>query len=445
MDASLDLPFLRSALRMRTGCSSGDSEKISETIKAKMDPIPSFSFSFPVEDGKRFLLLHVNPGNETPYYFTSDGMRIAYVRVGNESIPADSIALKRLVLKGSRTSYDSLISTQKKADFAFTKLRSVYKNRTGLDFQDSNFSSFGLADENGYLTNAGLLMADEPRLRHSRVFCTRWNGLNKASGIMDAIDDHEFTGSLISLMQDSVAFVMNNMKKKWRKTATVRVEYPDYPERAVQECIVNALIHRDYLEIGSEVHVDMYDDRLVIWSPGGMPDGSLVQNLNLENVASKRRNPLIADLFGRLDFMERRGSGFRKILEDYRFEENFNESKNPVFRSDPYSFSVTLYNLNYGVNDGNTGGETSEEVRKNIGRTSEEHRKNNAIEINPTQKKILELLASNPSMTAVELSGQIGIASRNIEASIRDLKERGMLVRHGSTKAGYWEVLSEEK
>ena len=165
-------------------------------------------------------------------------MRIAYVRVGNESIPADSIALKRLVLKGSRTSYDSLVSTQKKADFAFTKLRSVYKNRTGLDFQESDFTSFGLADENGYLTNAGILLADEPRLRHSRVFCTRWNGLNKASGVMDAIDDHEFTGSLISLMRDSVAFVMNNMKKKWRKTATVRIEYPDYPERAVQECIV---------------------------------------------------------------------------------------------------------------------------------------------------------------------------------------------------------------
>ena len=187
---------------------------------------------------------------------------------------------------------------------------------------------------------------------------------------MDAIDDHEFTGSLISLMQDSVAFVVNNMKKKWRKTATVRIEYPDYPERAVQECIVNALIHRDYLEIGSEVHVDMFDDRLVISSPGGMPDGSLVQNLDLENVVSKRRNPVIADLFGRLDFMERRGSGFRKILEDYRFEENFEEGKTPVFRSDPYSFSVTLYNLNYGVNDDNTGSETSEEVRKKFGRSS---------------------------------------------------------------------------
>lgn len=173
-----------------------------------------------------------------------------------------------------------------------------------------------------------------------------------------------------------------------------------------------------------------------------MPDGSLVQNLDLENVVSRRRNPVIADMFGRLDFMERRGSGFKKILEDYRFEEKFSENKTPVFRSDPYSFSVTLYNLNYEEGVGNDGGETSEEHRKNIGRTSGEHRENSSIEMNATQKKILERLAFKPDSTAVELSIQIGIARRNIEANIKVLKEMGLLVRHGSTKSGYWEVIS---
>lgn len=71
---------------------------------------------------------------------------------------------------------------------------------------------------------------------------------------------------------------------------------PDYPDDAILEGIVNALIHRDYLELGSEVHIDMFDDRLEIYSPGGMPDGSKVQNLDLRNVSSKRRNPIIADL-----------------------------------------------------------------------------------------------------------------------------------------------------
>ena len=94
-------------------------------------------------------------------------------------------------------------------------------------------------------------------------------------------------------------------------------------------------------------------------------------------------------------------------------------------------------------NVGNDGGETSEEHRKSIGRKSGENRENGAIEMNATQKKILELLASKQNMTAVDLSVQIGIARRNIEANIKVLRERGLLVRHGSTKSGYWEVISK--
>jgi ATP-dependent DNA helicase RecG len=72
---------------------------------------------------------------------------------------------------------------------AFTKLRSVYKQRTGNDFNDSDYESFGIIDENGGLTNAGALIADESPIRHSRLFCTRWNGLDKAPGVIDALDD----------------------------------------------------------------------------------------------------------------------------------------------------------------------------------------------------------------------------------------------------------------
>ena len=63
---------------------------------------------------------------------------------------------------------------------------------------------------------------------------------------------------------------------KWKKTPSGRDDMPDYPERAVFEALVNALIHRDYMIIGSEVHIDMYDDRLEITSPGGMIDGKRI-------------------------------------------------------------------------------------------------------------------------------------------------------------------------
>ena len=78
-------------------------------------------------------------------------------------------------------------------------------------------------------------------------------------------------------------------------------------------------------------------------------DGSLVQNLDTDNISSKRRNPVIADVFSRMNYMERRGSGFKKIKEDYHNAVNYRPELEPKFYSDISSFIVTLYNLNYNV------------------------------------------------------------------------------------------------
>ena len=137
--------------------------------------------------------------------------------------------------------------------------------------------------------------------------------------------------------------------KMWQKTADGRLEMPDYPERAVLEGIVNAIIHRNYNEVGSEVHIDIFDDRLEIYSPGGMFDGTKVQDRDLMNVPSRRRNPVIADVFNRLKYMDRRGSGFKKILSAYKSLPNFSEDKLPVFTSEYDCFFLTMQNLNYGV------------------------------------------------------------------------------------------------
>lgn len=325
-------------------------EKISETITSKLDPIPNTTLRFEVIDGKTLIFLEVAAGSQTPYYYVSDGVRIAFIRVGNESIPAENVKLRELVLRGSNYTYDSLVSKYELSDYAFSKLRAAYKKSTGNSFLDSDFESLGLV-EGQYLTNAGALLADDSHIRHSRIFCTRWNGLTMTSGTIDAIDSKEYSGSLILLLENGLNFIINNAKKKWKKLADRRIEMPDYPERSILEGLVNALIHRSYLELGSEVHIDMFDDRLEIYSPGGMYDGTKVQDRDIYNIPSKRRNPVIADIFNRLHFMERRGSGFKKICEDYAFAENYTENKKPLFISDNDNFTLILPNLNY---DGKT-------------------------------------------------------------------------------------------
>lgn len=277
----------------------------------------------------------------------ADGSLTAFYRVGNQSVPVTPSKLIELVLKGSATSYDSLKSKYSFNNMSFTKLKSTYHQKTGNQFDESDFESFGIIDSEKNLTNAGALLADESPIKHSRLFCTRWNGLDKAPGIVDALDDKEYSGGLINLLQDGTDFVINNSKKIWRKTSDGRVEMPDYPERAVLEGLVNALIHRNYLEVGSEVHIDMFDDRVEIYSPGGMYDGTKVQERDLLHVPSRRRNPIIADIFNRLKFMDRRGSGFKKILGDYRMHPLYDSSKDPMFNSDNDSFLLVLKNMNY--------------------------------------------------------------------------------------------------
>ena len=92
--------------------SEGDAEKISEIIKSRLTPIPEFKLRFhKTDDGKILVVLEVYKGDETPYYYSGDGVLEAYVRIGNESVKATATELKRLVLRGKNSSYDSQNST----------------------------------------------------------------------------------------------------------------------------------------------------------------------------------------------------------------------------------------------------------------------------------------------------------------------------------------------
>ena len=378
----------------------GDAEVISEDISKRITPIPDFNLSFyETEDGKKLILLRVDKGEETPYYYSADGVVEAYIRVGNESVPAKAVDLKRLVLRGRNSSFDSLNTDYKASDYSFSKVRERYKVWTGNSLPDGSYQSWGMVNEQGKLTNAGALLADESPIRYSRVFCTRWNGKTKSGGIMDALDHQEFSGGLISLLNDTEAFIKVNSKTMWKKTDNSRLEFPEYVHRSYFEALVNALVHRDYLEIGSEVHVDMFDDRMEITSPGGMIDGTRVQNQNLRKVTSKRRNPVIADIFNRLGYMERQGSGFGKILDGYEEAGNFREKKEPVFYSDNSVFIVTLPNLNYPYPD-DLNDNSSSVIRKE---------KISLSDLTPRQKETLNKMEYGVEYSAKEIEAILGL------------------------------------
>ena len=414
-----------------------DAETISRLIKERITPYPDFILAPEREYGKDILVLSVSAGRSTPYYYKADGIMEAYIRIGNESVIAPSYVLNQLILKGMHRTYDELVSEYDFNDYSFSKLRERYKVWTGNSMGEKLFNSFDIRDENGKLTNAGALLADDSPIRHSRLFCTRWNGLDKSGGVVDALDSAEYSGSLIILLNEGVSFVKRNMKTLWKKTADSRIEMPDYCERSVFEALVNALIHRDYLILGSEVHIDIYDDRLTIYSPGGMADGTRIQEQNLLSISSTRRNPVLADIFGRLGYMERQGSGFKKITESYHFAHNYRDELEPKFYSDVSSFQVTLYNLNYGQTIEKTGLQNEKQVFDN-GKTGLQDEKQACerllmgLEVStPTRENILKLFLHfgfDNAFARVDVMKVTGITATPATELMRKLKAAKLIV-----------------
>lgn len=399
-------------------------EAVSTKIRDYMDPLPDVEMiPHKTDEGLNVLQLNVKPGHYTPYYYIGDGQRIAFVRVGDESVPTTAEHMVRLVLKGSNKTYDSLVTDYKQEDNTFIILANEFSKRTEQDWDKKFLLSFGLVTSNGYLTNAGALFADDCPLWQSRLYCTRWDGKDKS----DAINDAEFTGNVIMLLREAMNFVKSNTRRGWEKLPNGRKNKPEYAERAVLEAMVNHFIHRDYTVMGGEVHLDIYDDRLTVTSPGGMYNGMLIQNLDIANVSSERRNPVLANVMAQLDYMEKRGSGLTRICNETKALDGYKDELKPVFESSHAQFQTIIY---ASVNILNVG--------DNVGDMSE-------TKLNERQYRIINLIRQTPSITAKQMSEILSVSSRTVERDIAILKKYKKLTRDGDDNDGVWVVLTNNE
>ena len=380
------------------GCVRGldDVQRVCETISSKirdyMDPLPEVEMIPHATDGGDVLQLRVNAGSYTPYYYVGDGLRVAFVRIGDESLPATAEQMARLVLKGTNKTFDSLHTDYRVEDYSFTILANTFKTRTRQEWDKKYLLSFGLVTSMGNLTNAGALFADDCPLWQSRLYCTRWDGKEKD----DAINDAEFSGNVLMLLREAMNFVRSNTKRGWEKLPDGRKNKPEYAERAVLEAMVNHFIHRDYTVMGSEVHLDIYDDRLVVTSPGGMYNGLLMQDLDIADVSSERRNPILTNVMAQLNYMEKRGSGLTRICNETKSSGGYRDELKPVFKSTPTQFQTTIF--------------ASAEIL-NVSDMSE-------TRLADRQQKILNLIKESPIISGRQKSEILSVSQRTVERDI---------------------------
>lgn len=396
-------------------------------------------------EGKTVIVVTVEAGKNRPYYLKSKGKEDGtYIRVAGTSRLAFPEKIKELEMEGARISWDELTCVgypvTSEATEKLCKDIESFRNKAGMrecivkEEQLINWKILQQREGQLLATNAYVLLTSD-YFPFSKTQCAVFKGTDRTV----FLDKREFTGPIYSQIEEAVDFVLRNIRLGATIQGLVRKEKYELPPEAIREMIINAHCHRNLLD-ESCIQVAVYDDRLEVTSPGGLYNG-----LTYEEVMSghsKIRNKGIANIFSQMGLVEAWGSGIKRIFngaEEYGL---------PVPRVQEFDnmFRVELFrNLTPMQKDNDLKviwEKASEKQQSNIGETSEKHRKR---ELNDTQKKIVKLLLKNNRLSAAKMAEQIGVASRNIETNIKKLKMYGILIRHGSPKNGYWEVIDQSQ
>lgn len=259
------------------------------------------------EDNKYFVKLTVSQGTKKPYYLSDKGLKPTgvYVRSGTTSAPASEDAIRMMIKMTDGDSFESNRSLLQ--ELTFTSLNKEMERRN-LELSEVQMKNLGILSPDDIYTNMGLLVSDQ--CKHSIKFAV-FQGSDK----LVFKDRKELTGSLFAQLTDAFKTIdfYNGTKATFHDL--LRTDERDYPEDAVREALLNAIVHRDYSFSGSTI-INLYSDRIEIISLGG-----LVSGLSLEAVmlgASQPRNEKLASLFYRMKLIEAYGTGISKIISCYK-------------------------------------------------------------------------------------------------------------------------------
>jgi len=307
-------------------------ERISNMIRDGIKPDLSSYISVELVEKEGFLLIKVAVlrGPRRPYHLSDKGMKPSgvYVRLGVTSAPATEESIREMIKESDGTAFDKSRSLNQDLTFEYAN---HYFAESNLKYEESNKRTLKLINKEGYYTNAALLLSDQ--CEHS-IKCAVYEGTGKTKFKAR----QEFFGSILKQMNDAYQYISLNNNLNSTLEGLRRVDYPDYPDYAIREALLNTIVHRDYDYSGSTL-VNIFSDRIEFVSIGGLVGG--ITMTDIMRGVSQSRNTIIANIFYRLELIESYGTGIQRIIESY---EDCNEK--PTFIPGPTSFVAVLPNRN---------------------------------------------------------------------------------------------------
>lgn len=276
--------------------------------------------------GKTVVAVRVQCGTCRPYYLAAKGLRPegVYVRQGTSSVPATDAAIRRMIKDTDGDNYEDMRSLSQV--LTFHQAADMFAQRK-LAFDRTQMKTLGLIGADNLFTNLGLLLSDQcPHILKAATFA--------GADQMEFQDRREFSGSLLKQLDDAYAYIDLRNQTSATFEGLRRIDHRAFPDAALREALLNAIVHRDYSYSASTL-ISVYSDRIEFVSIGGLIHGVTLADVLLG--LSVCRNQKLANVFYRLELIEAYGTGMRKIQTAYAGSEATPE----IFASDN-AFKVVL-------------------------------------------------------------------------------------------------------
>ncbi len=283
-------------------------------------------------DEKQIVAVTVQKGTDRPYYLARKGLKPGgvYVRNGTSTDPSTDTAIRKMIKETDGDSFEAMRSLEQ--NLTFHAARKEFQ-KCGVAFDPSKMKTLGIVTEDDIYSNLGLLLSDQ---------CLGTVKAATFAGTDQSVfqDRREFSGSLFRQMEELYAYLDLRNQTKATFDGLYRTDTRDYPEEALRETLMNALVHRDYSYSASTL-VSVYADRIEFVSIGGLLNGVEVEDIMLG--LSVCRNPKLAAVFYRLQLIEAYGTGMPKIRRAYK-----GSGLEPKIEVTNNAFKITLPNRNVG-------------------------------------------------------------------------------------------------
>ena len=364
--------------------------------------------------------IHVGEGSYKPYYIKKKGLKPTgvYVRQGASTVQASSEQIRRMIKDADGDVFEELRAMNQ--NLTFSAMEESFQKRN-IPFSEEKFTSLGLRNPaDKQYTNLAWLLSDQ--CQHTlkiAVFAGEDKSIFK--------DRREFSGSIFRQLEEGYAYLQLVNRTAGRFSGLERIDLTDYPEEALREALLNAMIHRDYSLRGSII-INANDACMEFISLGGLLAG--LSKEDICNGISLPRNKKLAELCLRLKLIESYGTGIGKIYRAYQ-----DCDRKPELIITPNTFKLILPNRN-------SEQDKSEKERKRKStysyppifpsydnRLMEQEHSYKALSLQ--KKTVLSYLEEHKSMSEKELQELLQIRKTRAYLLSREMQEEGLIVIEG--------------